>query len=260
MSEHLHYDVDGGVATITIDRPDRRNAMTRAMVQALLAAVERAGADDEVRAVILPGTGGVFCAGPDMAEPDEIEPAHDDVWAAMETLGGWWPIVACPKPVIAAVDGAAVGMGAELASHCDVRIASTRARFGWNFVHRGLVPDTGAGTWLLPRQVGLAQALRLLFSGDLLRAESAHAMGYVAKVVEPEALARAARQEAERYFNASPLSLRLIKRLVYEGLGRGIEEHLPDHIEALRECFHSDDHAEGIAAFFERRPAKFTDQ
>jgi enoyl-CoA hydratase len=149
-------------------------------------------------------------------------------------------------------------MGAELVSHCDIRIATTRARFGWNFVHRGLVPDTGAGTWLLPRQVGLAQALRLLLTGDLLRAEIAHAMGFVDKVVEPEALARVARQEAERFRTVSPLSLRLIKKLVYEGLGRGVDAHLEDHMAALEECIASEDHREGVAAFLEKRNPRFS--
>jgi enoyl-CoA hydratase len=258
VTDRITTDLQGGVTTITIGRPERRNAMTREMVAALHAAVAEAGADDAVHAVVLTGADGVFCSGTDMSDLDEIGPTHDDLFEIMQEAGGWWPIVACPKPVIAAVDGAAIGMGAELASHCDIRIATTRARFGWNFVHRGLVPDTGAGTWLLPRQVGLLQALRLLFSGDLLRAEVAHSMGFVDKVVEPEALERAARQEAERFRDVSPLSLRLIKRLVYEGLGRGVADHLPDHIEALRTCFASDDHREGVAAFFDKRPPHFT--
>jgi enoyl-CoA hydratase len=254
----IRTDIDGAVATITIDRPERRNALTRVLVQDLLAAIADVSADDSVRAVVLTGAGGTFCSGTDLNDPETISPAHDDWYDAMADAGGWWPIVACPKPVIAAVDGAAIGMGAELASHCDVRIASTRARFGWNFVQRGLVPDTGAGTWLLPRQIGVSQAIRVLMSGELVRAEAAFSMGYVARVVEPEALGRAARQEADRYLDVSPLSLRLLKRLLYDGLDRPLGDHMPEHIEALRECFASADHREGIAAFLEHRPAKFT--
>jgi enoyl-CoA hydratase len=256
----IRTEVDGAVATITIDRPERRNALTRSLVQDLLTAIATVSDDDVVRAVILTGAGGTFCAGTDLNDPDTISPAHDDIYDAMESTGGWWPIVACPKPVIAAVDGAAIGMGAELASHCDVRIASTRARFGWNFVQRGLVPDTGAGTWLLPRQIGVAQAIRILMSGELVRAEAAFSMGYVARVVEPEALQRAARKEADRYLEVSPLSLRLLKRLLYDGLDRPLAAHMTDHIDALRECFASADHREGVAAFLEHRPAKFTGQ
>jgi enoyl-CoA hydratase/carnithine racemase len=254
----IHYDVAGTVATITIDRPQRRNAIDRSHVQDLLAAIARASGDDAVRAVVLTGAGGVFCAGTDMSRADEIGPAHDDWWADMEPHGWCWPIVRSPKPFIAAVDGAAIGMGVELATHCDWRIASTRARFSWNFVHRGLVPDTGAGTWLLTRQVGLANALRLVFEGEPVRADTAKAMGYVHRVVEPEALLRAAREEAEKLAAASPLSIRLAKRLIYDGLGRSVEDHLPDHVEALRECFASDDHKEGVAAFFEKRTPRFT--
>jgi enoyl-CoA hydratase/carnithine racemase len=254
----IHYDATGAVATITIERPERRNALDRDHVRALLAAVERASSDDGVRAVVLTGAGGVFCSGTDMSAPEEIEPAHDDWWADMEPNGWWWPIVRSPKPWIAAIDGAAVGQGVELASHCDFRIASTRARFGWNFVHRGLVPDTGAGTWLLPRQVGLANALRLVFEGDPVRADTAKAMGFVHAVVEPEALARSAREHAEKLASASPLSIRLAKQLIYDGLGRSVADHLPAHVEALRACFASDDHREGVAAFFDKRAARFT--
>ena len=254
----IRYEVDGRVATITIDRPDRRNALDRAHVVDLLATVAEASADDAVRAVVLTGAGGVFCAGTDMSVRDDIAPAHDDWWADMEPNGWCWPIVRSPKPFLAAVDGAAVGQGAELTSHCDWRIASTRARFSWNFVHRGLVPDTGAGTWLLPRQVGLTNALRLVFEGEPIRADTAKAMGYVHAVVEPEALGRAARDAAERLAAASPLSIRLAKRLIYDGLGRSVEDHLPAHVAALRECFASDDHAEGVAAWREKRTPRFT--
>jgi enoyl-CoA hydratase/carnithine racemase len=254
----IHYDVDGPVATITIDRPERRNALDRGHVQELLAAVARASGDEAVRAVVLTGANGVFSSGTDMTAPENIGPAHDDWWADMEPEGWWWPIVRSPKPFIAAVDGAAVGMGVELTSHCDWRIASTRARFGWNFVHRGLVPDTGAGTWLLPRQVGLANALRIVFEGEPVRAEVAKGMGYVHVVVEPEALQRTAREQAMKFAAASPLSIRLAKQLIYDGLGRSVADHMPAHVEALEACLASDDHAEGVAAFFERRPPRFT--
>jgi enoyl-CoA hydratase len=170
----------------------------------------------------------------------------------------WWPLAACPKPVIAAVDGAAVGMGAEFTSQCDVRIASTRARFAWNFVHRGLVPDTGAGTWLLPKIVGLPAALRLLLSGDFLGAEEALAIGYVARVVEPEELQDAAREQASAFLRGSPFAQRAIKELVYRGLERDLTEHMRAHVEALQAAFRSEDHKEGVASFLEKREPRFT--
>ena len=149
-------------------------------------------------------------------------------------------------------------MGAEFTSQCDVRIASSRARFAWNFAHRGLVPDTGAGSWLLPRLIGTARALRLLYSGAFLAAEEALAIGYVARVVEPDALAEAAREEAVAFLAGSPLSRRLIKSLVYAGLERGAPEHMAEHRKALEICFRSEDHREGVASFLERRPARFS--
>ena len=160
--------------------------------------------------------------------------------------------------MIAAVDGPAVGMGAEFTSQCDVRIASTSARFAWNFVHRGLVPDTGAGTWLLPRIIGVPAALKLLYSGEFLSAERGPVLGYVAQVVEPDELQAAAREVATSFLAGSPFSQRLIKELVYKGIERDLGSHMREHVQALQACFRSEDHKEGVASFLERRPANFT--
>ncbi len=160
--------------------------------------------------------------------------------------------------MIAAVDGPAVGMGAEFATQCDVRIASTRARFGWVFVLRGLVADTGAGTFLLPRLIGPVAATRLLFSGEVVDAAEALRLGFVTAVVEPDDLLAAADAEARRYLDASPFALRRMKELVYGGMFRSPDEHMRETARALGECFRSEDHREGVAAFLERRPAAFT--
>ncbi len=257
MADPIRYEVDGGIATITIDRPEKRNAMTYAVLGEFMRAIARASADAEARVVIVTGAGGAFCAGTDLSDlstvPGEQRGARDRSGEPAK----WWPLTACPKPVIAAIDGPAVGMGAEFTLQCDVRIATPRARIAWNFPHRGLVPDTGAGTWLLPRVIGLSNALRLLYSGEFLGAEEALRLGYVARVVEPEALLDAAREEARRYLAVSPLSLRLIKQLTYEGLERPLSAHMPEHLAAMRTCFASEDHKEGVAAFLERRTAKF---
>jgi len=256
MSEFIRYEVADRIATITIDRPEKRNAMTWDMLSAFDDAVARAGADDHAQVVIVTGSGGAFCAGTDLSDLgsglDRTPRTADDV------RDPWWPLGRCPKPVIAAVDGAAVGMGAEFTSQCDVRIASTGARFAWNFVHRGLIPDTGAGTWLLPRLIGVQPALRLLFSGEFLSAAEALEIGYVSAVVEPDQLPDAARSEAARFLAGSPLSQRLIKDLVYRGLGRDLAEHIANHIPALQQCFASEDHKEGVASFLEKREAHFT--
>lgn len=258
MGDHIRYEVADGIGVITIDRPEKRNAMTYAMLGDFLDTVARAGADDESRVLVVTGAGGAFCAGTDLADLATIPGATRGVRGEAHEGDRWWPLVSVPKPVIGAIDGPAVGMGAELTSQCDVRIASTRARFAWNFAHRGLVPDTGAGSWLLPRLVGPQRALRLLYSGEFLSADEALAIGYVSALVEPDDLLPAARAEAERYLVGSPFSHRRIKELVYEGLQRDVGAHLTAHVEALTACFRSDDHAEGVAAFLERREAKFT--
>jgi enoyl-CoA hydratase len=160
--------------------------------------------------------------------------------------------------VTGAIDGPAVGMGAEFSSQCDLRLAGTNARFGWNFVHRGLVPDTGAGTWLLPRIIGLQPALRLLYTGEIIDASEAHRLGYVLDVVPSEELLSAAMSLAEQIAAGSPYGLREIKSLVHQGLTAPVGEHMARHTESLAACFKSEDHREGVAAFLERRPAEFT--
>jgi enoyl-CoA hydratase len=257
-AHHIRYEVDAdGIATLTIDRPEKRNAMTYAMLGAFIDRVADAGADDKVRVLIVTGAGGGFCAGTDLADLATVPGETRGVRGAAHEGNKWWPLVACPKPVIGAIDGAAVGMGAEFSSQCDVRIITNRARFAWNFAHRGLVPDTGAGSWLLPRIIGPHRALRLLYSGAFLEAAEAHAIGYAAEVVEPEMLAEAALAEARRYLASSPFSIRHMKSLVWRGLERDLSVHMTAHVEALTACFRSADHREGVASFLERRPAHF---
>ena len=250
----IRYEVTDRVATITIDRPEKRNAMTYALLAEFHDAVRRAGEDDAVGAVVVAGAGGSFCAGTDLADLAEVPEGARRRSARAEP----WPLVACPKPVVGAVDGPAVGMGAEFATQCDVRIASTRARFAWNFVQRGLVPDTGAGSYLLPRLIGPSAALRLLLSGEFVDAGEALRLGFVAAVVEPGELPAAADAEARRFLTGSPFAARRIKRLVYGGLALPVDEHLRRSGAALDECFGSEDHREGVAAFLERRAPRFT--
>ncbi|HZM39882.1 MAG TPA: enoyl-CoA hydratase/isomerase family protein [Acidimicrobiales bacterium] len=256
---HIRYEVSDRVATVTIDRPEKRNAMTYAILAEFHEAIHRAGSDESVGAVVLTGAGGAFCAGTDLADLAETpEDQRSGRGRDQPAARVPWPIVACPKPVIAAVDGPAVGMGAEFATQCDVRVASTRARFGWIFVLRGLVADTGAGTFLLPRLIGPTAAMRLLFSGEIIDASEALQLGFVTQVVEPDDLAAAAEDEAQRYLNASPFAVRRTKELVYGGMFRPVDEHLRETARMLEECFRSEDHREGVAAFLERRPAAFT--
>jgi enoyl-CoA hydratase/carnithine racemase len=256
---HIRYEVDGdGIGVLTIDRPEKRGAMTYAMLFEFIGTVREAAADDACRVLIVTGAGGSFCAGTDLADLATVPGESRGVRGEAEEHDVWWPLTAVPKPTIAAVDGAAVGMGTEFATQCDVRICSDRARFAWNFGHRGLVPDTGAGTWLLPRIVGMPQALRLLYSGEMVDAATAKELGYVSEVVAADALHERAMAIARTFLQTSPMSNRLTKQLVLEGLSRDVGEHMAHHVEALKTCFASDDHREGVAAFLERRPAHFT--
>lgn len=257
---HIRYEVTDRVATITIDRPEKRNAMTYGVLAEFTDAVWRAADDDEARVVIITGAGGAFCAGTDLSELDDTPEDQRGSAAARDGDRARvpWPIVACPKPTIAAIDGAAVGMGIEFATQCDVRIASDRAKLGWIFVRRGLVPDTGAGSYLLPRIVGHTEALRLVLSGELIGPEEALRLGFVTEVVAPEDLAGAARAEAERYLSASPFAIARTKALVYASMAAEVDAHVARTGTLLQECFHSEDHAEGVKSFLERRPAEFT--
>jgi enoyl-CoA hydratase/carnithine racemase len=220
--------------------------------------VRRAGGDPRARVLIVTGVPGVFCAGTDLSDLATIPGEQRGLRGSAEDRERWWPLVECPKPVIAAIDGPAVGMGAEFTSQCDIRLATPNARFAWNFSHRGLVPDTGAGSWLLPRLIGPARALRLLYTGEFVAADAALDMGYVAAIVEPDVLQAEARALALAIAEGSPFSHARIKALVYEGLGSDVAAHMGRHTQALAECFKSFDHKEGVAAFLEKRPAAFT--
>ena len=192
-ANHIRFEVEeDGIGVLTIDRPEKRNAMTYAMLGEFIETVEKAGADPAARVVIVTGSGGSFCAGTDLADLQTIPGERRGLRGEAQEKRKWWPLVACPKPVIGAIDGPAVGMGAEFTSQCDVRIASNRARFAWNFAHRGLVPDTGAGSWLLPRLIGL----RRTQGGYHSRSERRHRQHYGESVCAAAGPARHHRQRA----------------------------------------------------------------
>lgn len=258
MTSFIRYETDGAVGIVTINRPEKRNAMTYAMLGEFLERIAEAGADTTTRALIITGAPGAFCAGTDLADLASVPGAQRGLRGSSEERGRWWPIVECPKPVVGAIDGPAVGMGAEFSSQCDIRIATPNARFAWNFVHRGLVPDTGAGSWLLPRLIGTQRALKLLYTGEFLTAEEALEIGYVDQVVPSEKLQATAMALAQKIAEGSPFSQSRIKAMVYEGLGAEVAQHMQRHTKALAECFKSNDHKEGVASFLERRPARFT--
>jgi enoyl-CoA hydratase/carnithine racemase len=258
MTDYIQYKVEDRIATVTINRPEKRNAMTPAMNKLFHQRVHEAGNDEAVQVIVITGVGGAFCSGADMADLEDQD--TEEKTGQADDLGRsstYWPLLHTPKPIIAAIDGAAVGMGAEFTSQCDIRIASTNCRLSWIFARRGLVPDTGAGSWLLPKLIGVQKALELLFTGRFVNAEEALAMGYVLKVVEPEKLMDTAYDLAREMLQASPFAQGLTKKLVYEGMSQDAGEHVKIAFKALSQCFTSEDHKEGVRAFLEKREPKF---
>jgi enoyl-CoA hydratase/carnithine racemase len=275
--ETILTDLAEDIFTITINRPDKLNALNLTMIRELLDAFDQADADDAVRAVIVTGAGRAFCAGADLSlgggtfdrearadrppvpngpdgKPDLSHDSARDGGGRM-TLR----IFNCRKPVIAAVNGAAVGIGVTMLLPMDARIASREARFGFVFSQRGIVPEA-ASSWFLPRLVGIAQALDWCFSGRVFGAEEALAGRLVSRVVGPEELIPAARALAKSYIDGTaPVSIALIRQMMWRMLGAGhpMEAHRIDS-KAMFHRGRSADVREGIASFLEKRPARFS--
>jgi enoyl-CoA hydratase/carnithine racemase len=248
---------------LTFNRPERLNALSYEMLDILGDHIRTIQLNDEIRAVVVIGAGRAFCAGTDLQElqngaraargsSSSVVRKRDDAEPAP------WSFTNLRVPVVAAINGAAVGLGAEMTAMCDARIASEAARVGWVFPHRGLVPDTGAGTWLLPRIVGVARAARILFSGEIMDAATMLELGLVEKVVPPDQLRGEALAMAEDLSRGSPLAIGEIKRLLYQGLTRDVGEHIADNSATLNRMFQSADHKEGVTSFLEKRDPQWT--
>jgi len=253
----VEVDADAGVATITLNRPDALNALTVPMKQALLAAFRRLERDKAVRAVILTGAGRAFCAGQDLRErlePDaaplgvEVRERYNPIVRAMRNL---------PKPIVGAINGVAAGAGASLAMACDIRIASDAASFALAFGRVGLVPDSGA-TWFLPRLVGATRAAELALLNDSVSAADAVRLGLVGRVVPAADLATEARAVADRLAAGAPRAIALTKRALNAAWEHDLEAALEYEAQLQDLAGRTKDHAEGMAAFLEKRPPRFT--
>jgi enoyl-CoA hydratase/carnithine racemase len=266
----IAYDVAGGVATITLDRPDRLNAFTVTMQRELCAALDAVDADPEVRAVVVTGRGRGFCAGADLAGGGDAFDHESDLAVAagveMEAdgrhrdEGGLVALrfFACTKPVIGAVNGPAVGVGVTMTLPFDVRLASTAARFGFVFARRGLVPEA-CSSWFLPRVVGISRAMEWCATGRVFGADEALAGGLVRSVHEPDELLPAAYAIAgEIASSASAVSVTLTRAMLWRMLGEPhpMAAHRIDSalIDALGR---GADVQEGVASFLEKRPPVF---
>jgi 2-(1,2-epoxy-1,2-dihydrophenyl)acetyl-CoA isomerase len=257
MTEGLRVEIDGPVATLTLDRPDALNALTMPVKIALREALESLAANRSVRAVILTGAGRAFCAGQDLAEREQPDAAPLDV----EVRERYNPIIralrSMGQPVIAAVNGVAAGAGASLAFACDLRIAAEEARFVLAFGRIGLVPDSGA-TWFLPRIVGPARAAELALLGDAVDAAEALRTGLVSRVVPGAELMAEARSIAGRLAEGAPLALALTKEALQRSLTIDLDQALEGEAKLQGIAGASADHAEGLAAFREKRAPRFT--
>jgi enoyl-CoA hydratase/carnithine racemase len=254
---------DDGVATVTLDRPDALNAATYEMEEEILDVLARADADPDVRALVMTGAGRAFCAG------DDVKKAWGDprMEATLAELAGpkppMTPLVAgmlrAATPVVAAVNGVALGIGMDLALLCDVRLASEHAKFAQLFVKMGLSTDV-TGYWLLPRIIGASRAAELLLTGETIDATEAARIGLVSSVVSADDLLAEAHGLAARIASNPPLAVRAIKEGLRLGVGRRSDdlEDLATFVgHSLARLFTTEDHREAVQAFLERRPATF---
>lgn len=280
--ETLLYDVDEGILTLTLNRPEKLNAFTATMMNELIEAFDRADADDAVRTIIVTGAGRAFCAGADLSagaktfdfaarsdRPDKqgtptLDSGEPDLGHESVRDGGGrvsLRIYECLKPVIAAVNGPAVGVGVTMQLPMDIRLASTDARFGLVFARRGITPEA-CSSWFLPKVVGISKALEWAYTGRVFGAEEALAGGLVSAIHAPDALLPAARALAREIAdNAAPVSVALTRQMIWRmaGADHPMEAHKIDS-RAIFTRGRDADAKEGVTAFLEKRPARFANR
>ena len=259
---HLRIETTAdGVRTITLDRPDRLNAVNPALADALPRAIDAAAADDAVRVVVITGAGRGFCSGLDLSEPprlpDRTRVERLDPYAWV----GRWVLAAirCEKPVIAAVNGAAAGAGFGLALAADIRLVAASAKLTAGYVRRGLSPDAGV-SWLLPRLIGVSRATEIILSGRDLDADEAVRIGLAAASHPDTEFAQRVAEYAARLAAGPPLAHALTKRLLLASVDTPLEAHLERELAYIKTCFVSKDVAEAMAAFAAKRAPVFRGQ
>lgn len=257
----ISYTRSDGVGVITFERPDVLNAFNDELGFAVLEAVERAAADDEVRCIVITGAGRAFCAGEDLGAlaADYEKGEAPDLGQTLTKR--YNPLIrairAAPKPVLAAVNGVAAGAGASIALACDVRIASEHAKLVLAFINVGLVPDSGA-VWFLTKTIGAARAWQLASTGRPLPAEEALALGLFDVVVGADEFDQTWRAEAARLAAGPTAAYALTKQLVGDAAERSLDRQLDAEVDAQTAAGRTDDHLEGVQAFLAKRPPKFT--
>ena len=256
--ETLLWSVEGQVATITFNRPEKKNAISAVMFEELPAAFRRAAADDSVRCVVLTGAGGAFCSGADLSDPLNMAGSPVEFKDRMTRIHALvTTFIECPKPTIAKVTGVAAGAGCNLAWGCDLIVASTDATFAELFVKRGLVVDFG-GTWSLTRQLPLNKAKELAFLGETIDAAEADRLGLLNRLCEPGEIDAVVKDLAERLAGLPPRPIQMMK----ENLNRAYERSLAENLDAesigQTMAFASEDTREAVVAWLEKREPRFT--
>ncbi len=253
------YEVEDGVGRITLNKPDKLNALSWGTWAEIETAIESANADDAVRCVLITGTGRGFSSGTDLtvgADDDRQRP-YPGRRGVLRTLHRCTATVYdCCKPTIAAVNGVAVGAGFSLALACDIRIASEKARFSAIFIKRGLSADTGS-TWFLPRLIGMDRALEMLYTGRIIDAPEAYRIGLVTEVVAPEQLLERANALAHEIASGPTLAVEINKRLAREGMQRNLTEQIEAEEYQQAVTHRSEDAEEGRLSFMEKRDPVF---
>jgi 2-(1,2-epoxy-1,2-dihydrophenyl)acetyl-CoA isomerase len=253
----IDFKLDDGIARITLNRPDRLNSFTAGMHEELRDALQQAR---EARVIVLTGAGRAFCAGQDLG--DRAVSSGDapvDLGTTVET--GWNPLITTlttmPQPVIARVNGVAAGAGANIALACDIVVAARSAKFIQSFSAIGLIPDSG-GSWALPRLVGQARAMGLALTGEPLPADKAEEWGLIWKCVDDDRLDSEVEAIAAKLASLPPLGLAAIKSIIRTTWDRTLDEELQLQRDEMRRLGFTEDYREGVAAFLQKRPAKFT--
>jgi 2-(1,2-epoxy-1,2-dihydrophenyl)acetyl-CoA isomerase len=249
-----------GVCTITLNRPDRLNAVNPLLASELPQAVHEAALDDAVRVVVITGAGRGFCAGLDLSDPRPPSATRADRLDPYYWVGRWvQAITQCEKPVIAAINGVAAGAGFGLALSCDLRVMQAGVLSTAGYVRRGLSPDAGV-TWFLPRLIGQARATDIILTGRDVTAEEAERIGLVHAVWPAEVFAERVTTYAEQLANGPPMAYALSKRLLLASADASLDQQLRDELTHIKTCFASDDVREAMAAFKEKRAPVFRGQ
>jgi len=256
----IAYAKGNGIATVTLNRPDKRNAFTPEMSDSMYRAVEDSADDKSIRVIVMTGTGRAFCAGADvkaMAQGfDDPEAQRRYDAARSERVSLHLLMQRCDKPIIGAINGVAVGGGLDLACACDIRIAAESARFAEVFVRRGMMPASG-GTYFLPRLIGIDRACLMAWTGDMIDAREAERIGLVTMVVPDDELELATVELAEKLAKGPPLAIQRTKRAIYDGLEMDLEKTLRYIGPIINELNQTEDHKEGARAFVEKREPVF---